>query len=112
MHTIPKTLTNIYDELMQPLPDALSNILSPNNSSADQSVFNISQISYDGGPPSTRTRSHGSVGPPSGQPGSNKSLNLDTSNTRLRYGLMLCLFDDFINFQCPEKEPQEKIFRK
>ena len=41
IHTLPQTLGNVYDELMQPLPSALEAILSPDNS-ADQSVFSKS----------------------------------------------------------------------
>ncbi|XP_061173401.1 treslin-like [Saccostrea echinata] len=41
IHTLPQTLGNVYDELMQPLPVALEAILSPDNS-ADQSVFSKS----------------------------------------------------------------------
>ncbi|XP_045215770.2 treslin-like [Mercenaria mercenaria] len=86
MHTIPRTLGNIYDELMQPLPESLANILSPEEMSANQSGVNESLISDDGvgGPPSARTRSHGSVGPLSNQP-----VNLDTSLNTSRGGRKL-----------------------
>lgn len=43
IHTLPQTLGNVYDELMQPLPAALEAILSPDNS-FDQSVFSKSQM--------------------------------------------------------------------
>ena len=80
VHTIPKTLANIYDELMQPLPDLLANQLSP-DTSGDQSDLNSSLIGPDdiAGPPSAHTRSHGSTGPPSysSQPGSNRSIGMD-----------------------------------
>lgn len=74
VHTIPKTLANIYDELMQPLPDMLASQLSP-DASGDHSDLNSSLIGQEDsvGPPSAHTRSHGSVGPPSSQPGSNRS---------------------------------------
>ena len=82
VHTIPKTLANIYDELMQPLPDLLANQLSP-NTSGDHSDVNTSLIGQEDtqGPPSARTRSHGSVGPPSSQPGSNRSVGMDMIST-------------------------------
>ncbi|KAL4228259.1 hypothetical protein ACF0H5_013692 [Mactra antiquata] len=85
IHSIPQTLGNLYDELMQPLPEELSNILSPDSISPQRSVFNESLTS---GPPSTRTRSHGSVGP-SSQPGSQAAFNLDSSLNKSRGGRKL-----------------------
>ncbi|KAL3865702.1 hypothetical protein ACJMK2_043064, partial [Sinanodonta woodiana] len=89
-HTLPKTLTNIYDELMQPLPTPLADILSP-ISSADQSVFSKSFLSISDyndtqGPPSAHTRSHdlGSVGQPSSQPGSSKLMDVTSGNFRTK----------------------------
>lgn len=66
MHTIPQTLGFIYDELMQPWPDSLANILSPEDGSPYQSGLQDVSLGSDqglGGPPSTRTRSHGLVEP-------------------------------------------------
>ncbi|KAK3608162.1 hypothetical protein CHS0354_034121 [Potamilus streckersoni] len=89
-HSLPKTLTNIYDELMQPLPTPLADIVS-SISSADQSVFSRSLLSIPAdtdsqGPPSTRTRSHdlGSVGQPASQPGSNKPMDITSGNFRTK----------------------------
>lgn len=46
IHTLPQTLGNVYDELMQPLPASLEAILSPDNS-FDQSVFSKSLMEAD-----------------------------------------------------------------
>ena len=71
---------------MQPLPGILSNQLSP-NTSGDHSDVNTSLIGLDDtlGPPSSHTRSHGSVGPPSSQPGSNRSVGMDMISSSQKY---------------------------
>ncbi|KAK3098359.1 hypothetical protein FSP39_018754 [Pinctada imbricata] len=46
MHTLPQMLGNIYDELMQPLPDVLESILSPDKSGSE-SVFRRSLLSCE-----------------------------------------------------------------
>ncbi|WAR00363.1 TICRR-like protein [Mya arenaria] len=93
VHSLPQTLANIYDELMQPLPETLAEVLSPGASSGeDRSILDASLVSVEGeisGPPSTRLRSQGSVGPPSSQPGSNRSGNFDVSAFRNRGGRKL-----------------------
>ncbi|KAJ8304455.1 hypothetical protein KUTeg_018038 [Tegillarca granosa] len=48
IHTLPQTLGNIYDELMQPLPELLESMLSPDNRSMNQSVLNQSTASNEG----------------------------------------------------------------
>ena len=47
MHMLPQTLGNIYDELMQPLPEVLESILSPDRSGSE-SVMTRSMLSLDG----------------------------------------------------------------
>ncbi|KAL5004697.1 hypothetical protein ScPMuIL_018153 [Solemya velum] len=96
VHSIPKVLGNIYDDLMQPLPHALSAILSPDHS-ANESVLNDSVMSIDDvdnkpASVSSRLRARGpssqqpgSVDPISSQPPSNSSdVLLNRSQHSLR----------------------------
>ncbi|KAH3832571.1 treslin-like [Dreissena polymorpha] len=116
IHSIPRTLTNIYDELMQPLPDALAMLLSPDTSSAgDQSTLDVSMQGADimGGPPSARTRSHGSVGPPSSQPGSSLSMSqLDISASRPRGNRKLAHHPSLADFGAKRQIVVQKVVKE
>ncbi|KAK0043236.1 treslin isoform X3, partial [Biomphalaria pfeifferi] len=53
---VPKLLTDVYDELMLPLPPALSKFASPVSSKAPMSVLN--KDSFMSAPSSTQPTSH------------------------------------------------------
>ncbi|XP_052797062.1 treslin-like [Mya arenaria] len=113
VHSLPQTLANIYDELMQPLPETLAEVLSPGASSGeDRSILDASLVSVEGeisGPPSTRLRSQGSVGPPSSQPGSNRSGNFDVSAFRNRGGRKLVHHPSLADFGAKRQIVVEKM---
>ncbi|XP_062594870.1 treslin-like [Saccostrea cucullata] len=80
IHTLPQTLGNVYDELMQPLPVALEAILSPDNS-ADQSVFSKSALEAE---QLDKSAAPSSSQPPSISEELPKSNDVPVSKTRTR----------------------------
>ena len=87
VHTLPHVLGAIYDELMQPLPDVLESILSPNKS-VDSSVINQSLLScglQNNGPASNNSDIMLS------QPVSNKVVAALKTRQKKGYDDVLCI---------------------